>query len=1107
MKMLKNDHHYGPNKKFRKSLLALSLVSVLHTAYAQEAPEADTEEDDDEAVEVIEVKGIRGNLNSAQNLKRMSDTVIDAITAEDIGSLPDRSVLEAIQRLPGVNVERFAGPDDPDHFSVEGSGAIIRGMTQTRSEFNGRDSFTANSGRGLSFQDVSPELMGGVDVYKNQTADMIEGGIGGTVSLRTRKPFDSEDRVVAFSGDYSYGDLAEKGSPTYSALFSDRWDIRTGGEIGLLVNFAHSQLYGESHGIQSDAYVPFYARDLAGAEAFVGEDGEGTVWMPNASNLLKKFDDRERKGIASALQWQSEDETLLGTIQYIRSDARLSWHEQAVKYQGGYYSIDGRRTRPLEGTSFSFDEDGLFENGTMTQGTDGWRAADGNNDRVIRSWEAGGRPQFGYPTQFDSRVKDTETLVEDISFNLEWNATENLELSTDLQYVKAETADDDLVVHTAAFAGQYYDVTSSTPNMALLEPYFGYRDANPGEYEGGNYPGFTGDPAGDTNYFQDPTSYFMRSAMDHWERSEGDSKAIRFDGKYYPDSDGLITSIQAGARYAKRDQTVRSTSWNWGPLGPEYSSAAPAGWLDQIPVDSANFELVDWTDFHGGGVANIPGGQTIHATEDYVRSIIGGAMPYMTAGGSWEPYRDRDGVDAEFGLFTPGEVNSTQETNKAVYVRVNFEGTGDLRYSGNIGLRYVNLKRTANGAITFPDLVPDFPPPEALQGQRLTPEIVTAWVNDQIAAGNYATFEEAVEAEENRWIGEQVNYLSENDRAFGNDAEQRLSAETEFDMFLPSFNIKVELTDELLARFAFSKAVALPDMGDVRNRATLGNEPVTSVRPQTDPENPPPPEENLIQYSYVPAWTGSGGNPFLEPMEAIQYDFALEWYFADVGQLSATIFHKDLKNYFIQGASAREYTNPETGQTQTVLLNSTTNGGDGKMDGIEIAYQQFFDMLPAPWDGFGVQATFTYIDAGGVPNNEVDADSEDWVGDDFTDTGIRVNLDNVPLQGQSKKTANLVLMYEKNDWSARFAYNWRSRYLLTTRDVISKAPLWYDDHGQLDGSVFYNVNDHITVGLQGTNLTNAQSETIMQLNNEGLEAGRSWFIADRRVALVFRANF
>ena len=155
----------------------------------------------------------------------------------------------------------------------------------------------------------------------------------------------------------------------------------------------------------------------------------------------------------------------------------------------------------------------------------------------------------------------------------------------------------------------------------------------------------------------------------------------------------------------------------------------------------------------------------------------------------------------------------------------------------------------------------------------------------------------------------------------------------------------------------------------------------------------------------------------------------------------------------------------------------------------------------------GVQASFTYIDAGGVPNNEESLDDAEWVGNPDNDTGIRVDLDNVPLQGQSDRTFNLVGMYEKGDWSARLAYNWRSRYLLTTRDVISKAPLWYDDHGQLDGSIFYNVNDNFTIGLQGTNLTNSQSETIMMLNNEGLEAGRSWFVSDRRIALVMRANF
>ncbi|MBN7825647.1 TonB-dependent receptor [Bowmanella dokdonensis] len=1095
---------------FRRSLLTMAIVGLSVSAYGQEAePTEETKSED--GVEVVEVRGIRANLESAQNLKRYSDTVVDGISAEDIGVLPDRSVLEAIQRVPGVSIERFAGPDDPDHFSVEGSGAIIRGMTQTRSEFNGRDSFTANSGRGLSFQDVSPELMGGVDIYKNQTADMIEGGIGGTVSLRTRKPFDSDGRVFAFGGDYSYGDIAEKGSPTFSALYSDRFELDSGAEFGMLFNLAYSRLYGESHGIQSDAYTTYYATELPGAEDFAGADGQGVVWMPNASNLLKKFDERERKGFATALQFENADETFLATFQYIRSDARLSWHEQAIKYQGSYQALGSRTSRPLEGTEFEFDDQGLFEAGIITQGVDGWRAADGNVDHVPRAWGDNARSQFGHKTQFDSRVKDTDTLVEDFSLNLEWKATDRLNLSTDLQYVKAETSDDDLVVHTGSFAGQEYDIRGGTPTMRLLEPWFGYRDENPDLFASG-YPGFSGDSAGDSNYFQDPNSYFLRSAMDHYERSEGESFAVRFDGEYYLEDKGILTSLQAGVRYAKREQTVRNTSWNWGSLAPEFTGAAPAGWLAGLDGAEQDFELVDWSDFHDGDVANIPGNQTIHATEAYVRSLMGAnpaRQPYMSAGGTWMPYPQRDGVDAEFGIFTPGEINDTTETNKAIYLRLNFEGDGDLRYSGNVGMRYVVLDREAEGFITFPDLVADFPAPGELAGQQITPEIVINYVTEQINNGTYDTVEELISDPANRWIGDQINYLPAEDQAYGNDAEAALKAETTFKMWLPSFNIKVELTEDLVGRFALSKAVALPDMGDVQYRASLGSEPVEAVRPigEVDPDNPPPPEDNLIQYSFIPAWTGSGGNPFLKPMESVQYDVALEWYFADVGQLSFTLFHKDLDNYFIQGAFPQNFTNPTTGTSQTHLVTTTINGGKGKLDGLEVAYQQFFDMLPEPWDGLGMQASFTYIDAGGVPNNETSLEDESWVGNPDNDTGIRVDLDNVPLQGQSDRTFNLVGMYEKGDWSARLAYNWRSKYLLTTRDVISKAPLWYDDHGQLDGSVFYNVNEHFTIGLQGTNLTNSQSETIMVLNNDGLEAGRSWFVSDRRIALVMRANF
>lgn len=150
-------------------------MSISGYVYAQQdtSPSATVEDD----VEVIDVRGIRTSLIKAKESKREGDTFIDAITASDNGALPDRSVLEAMQRVPGISIARFAATNDPEHFGVEGSGAVIRSLSATRSEFNGRDSFTANSGRGLSFQDVPPELMGSVRVYKNQSAELIEGAL------------------------------------------------------------------------------------------------------------------------------------------------------------------------------------------------------------------------------------------------------------------------------------------------------------------------------------------------------------------------------------------------------------------------------------------------------------------------------------------------------------------------------------------------------------------------------------------------------------------------------------------------------------------------------------------------------------------------------------------------------------------------------------------------------------------------------------------------------------------------------------------------------------------------------------------------------------------
>lgn len=124
-------------------------------------------------------------------------------------------------------------------------------------------------------------------------------------------------------------------------------------------------------------------------------------------------------------------------------------------------------------------------------------------------------------------------------------------------------------------------------------------------------------------------------------------------------------------------------------------------------------------------------------------------------------------------------------------------------------------------------------------------------------------------------------------------------------------------------------------------------------------------------------WDASGGNPYLKPMESKQYDLSLEWYFSNVGSLTGTLFYKDLSNFFVKGATPQVITNPTTGVTLPLDVDATRNGGEGSMTGFELAYQQFFDFLPAPFDGFGMQANYTYIDASGVPNNDYDDYTKD----------------------------------------------------------------------------------------------------------------------------------
>src|SRR5690554_8067763 len=142
--------------QFHKKLLNIAVCAAAAGAIMPTIAQ-DCDAASSELIEEVIVSGMRVSIENAQDLKRYADTVKDVITSSDIGALPDKSVTEALQRVPGVTIERFASSDDPKHYADEGTGVLVRGLDRVRSEINGRDAFSANPWGGLSYEDFPAE--------------------------------------------------------------------------------------------------------------------------------------------------------------------------------------------------------------------------------------------------------------------------------------------------------------------------------------------------------------------------------------------------------------------------------------------------------------------------------------------------------------------------------------------------------------------------------------------------------------------------------------------------------------------------------------------------------------------------------------------------------------------------------------------------------------------------------------------------------------------------------------------------------------------------------------------------------------------------------------
>ncbi len=246
-------------------------------------------------------------------------------------------------------------------------------------------------------------------------------------------------------------------------------------------------------------------------------------------------------------------------------------------------------------------------------------------------------------------------------------------------------------------------------------------------------------------------------------------------------------------------------------------------------------------------------------------------------------------------------------------------------------------------------------------------------------------------------------------------------------------------------------------------------------------------------------------------MKAENYDLSYEWYFADVGSVTVAAFYKTLHGVLTDGNSVQNLTN--NGVTMPVFADTPVNAtSTGHVDGIELAYNQFMNFLPDPFDGLGVDMTYTFAESGGVEPLALNSGALAPGSTPGSGCGgpciPGLDYGKLPLDNISKHAVNIEGIYEKGPVSFRVAWNWRSRFLLTARDVIYPfAPMFNEPTSTLDGSFFYSFTPHIKMGVEGQNLLKEVTRTSQVIDGNLDTAPRSWFTTDRRISVVVRANY
>jgi len=649
---MKRSNRWMPPSHLRLALLPAALMLAM-TAAAQEAPRTcPTAEDPDapcpapadgaavDATELdkVEVRGVRASMMGALQVKQGSMQIVDAIVAEDIGKFPDNNLVEALQRVTGVQTT--------DRGGGEVSTVSIRGLSDVTTTVNGRNIFTA-SGRSVALADIPASLLSSVDIYKTRSADLIETGIAGVIDIHTHRPFDFDGSQVALAVRGIYQEQAGKVDPNVSALFSNVWNVGDG-RFGALANLSYAETNYRDQSVTAGAVVPFFTDDPpAGFVPYQRIDPmiDGQeVWQP---------------GLVSGLPFAP------GSTLPVRGEQ----YEYLLSRDAIFASdFTGKRERPAGNISLQWapneDSEYVFEafyngyrnesfNSLLFSFVDWWGALGDDPSQSIGLYPGTNIMRtrtVGLPYNFtsgDLTTGKTDSYL--YALGGSWDVGDRLKLRSEINYQKSDYDED-------FFAMRADRVTHEV-----------WVDFN----SGGGKPafGFNDDPATpdvDESNAADPAQWTLAQLYDNALYRRGDAATFTFDGDFDAGW-GPLGKLTFGVRYDDRNSSEGQRVGNDQGCNRAIQDCSFASVDGLQSINSGFFD--GESDVPDSWV--VPSGHYIRANADYFRELYG------------RPTSDQ--------LVTTENFN-VNEASTALYLQGDFAfDVGDDVFDGQVGVRYVDV--------------------------------------------------------------------------------------------------------------------------------------------------------------------------------------------------------------------------------------------------------------------------------------------------------------------------------------------------------------------------------------------------------------------------------